>query len=303
LSVPGLDLTGARIVWEARDQEPAYGDSFLIVPKSNGPHWVEAEAQFPDGRRIVASANFVADNPVVTWVDDSIPAGGTMATLGGDTWNWTTSNPSPISGAVAHQSAIVAGEHQHWFENASSTMVVKTGDVMFAYIYLDPANPPSEVMLQWNDGSWEHRAYWGANKILYGNDGTGGRRYMGGLPALGQWVRLEVPASQVNLEGITVKGMSFTLYGGRATWDASGKTSPGALASAITPTVAMTSGAAAVSFNSTPGSNYQVAYASTVNSTNWTALGTPVTATGSVTTVKDVTPATNMQRYYKVLPK
>jgi hypothetical protein len=251
----------------------------------------------------VAAANFVSDNPVVTWVDDSIPPGGSMGTLGGDTWNWVSANPAPISGSVAHQSAIVAGEHQHWFENASSTMVVKPGDIMFAYVYLDPANPPSEVMLQWSDGTWEHRAYWGANKIQYGNDGTGSRRYMGGLPAVGKWVRLEVPAAQVNLEGITVKGLSFTLYGGRATWDASGKTSPAAAASAITPSVAMTEGTAAVSFNSTPGSNYQVVSSATVSSTNWTAVGSTVTATGTTTTVKDVTTGTNAQRFYKVLPK
>ena len=45
-------------------------------------------------------------------------------------------------------------------------------------------------MLQWNDGSWEHRAYWGANTISYGSDGTASRHYMGPLPAAGQWARL-----------------------------------------------------------------------------------------------------------------
>ena len=60
---------------------------------------------------------------------------------------------------------------------------------MFAYVYLDPANPPSEVMLQWNDGTWEHRAYWGANLLSWGSDGSVSRRYMGPLPATGAWVR------------------------------------------------------------------------------------------------------------------
>ena len=45
------------------------------------------------------------------------------------------------------------------------------------------------------------------------------RRYMGALPAVGQWVRLEVPAAQVGLEGRTLNGMAFSLYDGRATWD------------------------------------------------------------------------------------
>jgi hypothetical protein len=80
-------------------------------------------------------------------------------------------------------------------------------------------------MLQWNDGSWEHRAYWGANSLDYGIDGTPTRRYMGALPAPGQWVQLKVPASQVNLEGSILNGMAFTLYNGRATWDAAGRLS------------------------------------------------------------------------------
>src|SRR5262245_45592878 len=84
---------------------------------------------------------------------------------------------------------------------------------------------PSTVMLQWNDGNWEHRAYWGANNIVWwGVDGTESRRQMGPLPAAGGWVRLEVPASAVALEGKTLHGMAFTLYGGRAWWDKAGKT-------------------------------------------------------------------------------
>src|SRR5205807_815096 len=75
----------------------------------------------------------------------------------------------------------------------------------------------------WNNGTWEHRAYWGANSVAYGTDGTASRKYMGALPATGQWVPLYVPASQVGLEGSTVNGLAFTLYNGRATWDAAGK--------------------------------------------------------------------------------
>ena len=101
---------------------------------------------------------------------------------------------------------------------------VGVADTLFAYVFLDPANPPSEVMLQWYDGTWEHRAYWGSNSIAWGTDGTASRRSMGALPAAGQWVKLSVPASEVGLEGRTVRGMAFTLYGGRATWDYAGKT-------------------------------------------------------------------------------
>jgi hypothetical protein len=155
------------------------------------------------------------------WVEDAVPSGATVV---GDSegWTWASGNPAPYSGGLAHQSAVVGGFHQHYFYNATTTLSVDVGDTLFAYVYLDPANPPQQVMLQWNDGTWEHRAYWGANLIPLGVDGTVSRRYMAPLPAVGQWVRLEVPAAQVGLEGRTLNGMAFTLYGGRATWDYAG---------------------------------------------------------------------------------
>ena len=45
-------------------------------------------------------------------------------------------------------------------------------------------------MVMWHDGqSWEHRAYWGADTITYGRDGSAGRLRIGDLPNLGEWVR------------------------------------------------------------------------------------------------------------------
>jgi len=60
LSVPGMDLQGARIVWEAEGQEPAFGTSYNVTPARPGPHWIEAEAQWPDGRRAFAAVDFEA---------------------------------------------------------------------------------------------------------------------------------------------------------------------------------------------------------------------------------------------------
>src|SRR6185437_8071555 len=171
------------------------------------------------------------------WIEDAVPAGATIASDGGDSWNWINANPTPYSGALAHQASLAAGEHQHYFYNATTTLPVAVGDTLFAYVYLEPANPPSEVMLQWYDGTWEHRAYWGANLIGFGTDGTVSRRSMAALPATGQWVQLAVPASQVGLEGRTLSGMAFTLYNGRATWDYAGKTAAGATTYQITGTV------------------------------------------------------------------
>jgi RHS repeat-associated protein len=145
-------------------------------------------------------------------MNDSIPAGATAGADGGYGWNWTGERPRDLV-------------HQHYFNGATNTLNVNAGDVFYTWTWLDPANMPQQLMLQWFDGSWEHRAYWGANKMGWGVDGTASRKYMGGLPAGGGWVKLEVPASAVGLEGRVVNGMAFTLYGGRAAWDKAGKRS------------------------------------------------------------------------------
>jgi len=156
------------------------------------------------------------------WIDDGRPTGATVA---GDRegWNWVSGNPAPFFGGAAHQSNNVMGIHQHYFSGATKQLQPQTGDRLFACVYLDPAAVPYEVMLQWNDGTWDHRAYWGANLIEWGTDATASRRYMGPISIVGQWVRLEIPASLVGLEGRIINGMAFTLFGGRATWDYAGR--------------------------------------------------------------------------------
>jgi hypothetical protein len=165
--------------------------------------------------------------PETVWVEDSLPAGAVSTAEAGDAWNWVSGpTPAPFTGTWAHQSNVVTGTHQHYFSNAvgASALTVSTGDKLFAYVYVDPANPPQEVMLQWL-GPALVRAYWGEDRIDAGMTGPL-KIYMGPLPQPGRWVRLEVPASWLGLEGQPVTGMSFTLFGGRATWDRAGKVRP-----------------------------------------------------------------------------
>jgi hypothetical protein len=161
------------------------------------------------------------------WIGDGLPSGATTAG-DGDTWTWVT-DPQPYQGSLAHQSALVAGMHQHYFTvDPPSGFTVGVGDVLVAAVFLDPADPPEEVMLQWATpaSGWEHRAFWGADAIAWGMQGAPSRRPMGRLPFSGEWVRLEAPAAAVGLEGATVIGLAFTLFDGRATWDYAGLRSP-----------------------------------------------------------------------------
>jgi hypothetical protein len=240
LESPDLDLTDARVVWEARDHEPAFGTTFKVTPRHAGPQWIEAEACLPDGRRVFAAAEYSASSPVVFWVDGSLPKGATPIKLGGDEWNWMKPISKPAgfasrSSALQHQSSVGNAIHEHGFNDAEASLFVEPGDVLFAYVFLDPKNPPKTIMLEWNDGrTWEHRAYWGLNLIPYGKGNTTSQRNMGPLPATGKWVRLEIPANTVGLEGVEVKGMIFRLHSGRATWDAAGKMSKAAKEKGLT---------------------------------------------------------------------
>ncbi len=166
----------------------------------------------------------VASRPTI-WVDDATPPGAIVT--GDEPWTWVTGNPPPLSGTTASQSVVGAGLHQHYFYAASTPLVIAAGDQLFSYVYIDSSNIPSEVMLQFNDGSWEHRAYWGTSNLAgWGGDGADSARRIGPIPPAGKWVKLEVPAAAVGLEGHSLNGMAFTLVGGRATWDRAGKSGP-----------------------------------------------------------------------------
>ncbi|WP_199226861.1 glycoside hydrolase family 9 protein [Opitutus sp. ER46] len=232
LEAGALDLGAARIVWEARDQQPAFGPTFTFAPTETGAQWVEAEAALPDGRRVVARHEFRATAPVVYWINGALPRGARPSAQGGDNWGWIKPASKPPELAAAHsttpqhESALAPAIHEHGFDEAETRLEVDPGDVLFAWMFIDPKHPPKTIMLEWNDGSFEHRAYWGPNLIPWGKANTPGQWPMGPVPPAGRWVRLDVPAKAVALEGRTLKGMTFRLHGGRVRWDAAGKRTP-----------------------------------------------------------------------------
>ena len=78
-------------------------------------------------------------------------------------------------------------------------------------------------MLQFNDGGWEHRAYWGEDTIAFGQGDVPGHRRLGDLPKTGEWVRLEVEAKHVGLNaGAVLNGWAFSQFDGLCYWDHAG---------------------------------------------------------------------------------
>ncbi|MCA9053880.1 MAG: DUF1553 domain-containing protein [Planctomycetaceae bacterium] len=155
------------------------------------------------------------------WIEDAAPPGANVQ-HSGHGWEFVTP-PAPVFSGEKATKRTAEGMGQHFFTGAKPELVIGAGDVLFASVYLDPANPPRQVMLQFNDGSWEHRAYWGENLIGWGKDDSPSGRRLGDLPEAGRWVRLEVPVDQVGLSpGKKLNGWAFTQHGGTVYWDHAG---------------------------------------------------------------------------------
>ncbi len=155
------------------------------------------------------------------WVEETAPPA--KATSGTTPWQFAKA-PLPVFSGHTSQVRTAIGLSQHYFEGAERPVKISDGDLFFAYVYLDPVNPPKEIMLQWHDGSsWNHRAYWGSNSIAWGDDKSPSRLHKGSLPKPGEWTRLEVKANEVGFSsGTMVNGWAFTQFDGTVYWDHSG---------------------------------------------------------------------------------
>ncbi|MEQ8762805.1 MAG: DUF1553 domain-containing protein, partial [Planctomycetota bacterium] len=161
-----------------------------------------------------------ADLKTAVWIDDALPEG---AAWEGDGIEWVEAPSGPVHSGQRAMRRQSQGNQQHFFRNADQKMRVGLGDKLFAWVWLDPEDPPREIMVQYNsdgDAGWRHRAYWGENLIGYGRDASTERRHLGPLPALGEWVRLEMDPLELGLTpGTVVHGIAFTTFDGTSYWD------------------------------------------------------------------------------------
>ncbi len=179
-----------------------------------------AEVEYEDPG--VDSASSLGERSDYVWIDDTLPE-GVKAAGDGPHWQWVASDDHPAHSGKRSVKQSYSGQGQSYFTEAKHPLVVGQGDRLFAHVWLDPKNPPREIMLQWHTGNWSHRAYWGENLVGFGQDGTTQRRAMGDLPATGRWVRLEVDAAHVGIQpGMKIQGWAFTQYGGTVYFDTAG---------------------------------------------------------------------------------
>ena len=184
---------------------------------------VEAALQAVDYQEPpAAAAEPCGERREVVWLDDELPQG---AVVDQNPFAWTE-DPALVRVGARAIERVSRGNQQSYFRRADSKLRVVAGDTLFAWVRLDPADPPRQIMLQFNDdgaAGWNHRAFWGEDLIPYGATGTNGRRRMGDLPKAGEWVRLEVPVVAVGLRpGTAVHGVAITQFDGRSHWDGLG---------------------------------------------------------------------------------
>ena len=122
-------------------------------------------------------------------------------------------------------------------------------------------------------------------------------------------MRLEVPASQVGLEGSILNGMNFSVYGGRVTWDCAGKTSPIAnhqlnvsnITNSVPSSISRVSGGnMQLKWPNVVGKIYRVAYKNDLTDATWTDLSGDITASGTPCSWTDSTAASANKRFYVV---
>jgi hypothetical protein len=191
-----------------------------------------------EARGIVASLNYVdpatltnAPRPAPiekVWIEDEFPRDAQVSVNDGNEANrWVSKNDGPVFSGERSLLRSGKGLHQTFFSKSAEPLTVGPGDKFFAYVYLDPADPPKALMLQYHTEGWGNRGNWGdADAIPYGTKGTFEKVQAGALPETGKWVRLELDAATLGLKpGTRITGMAFTQFDGKAYWDKAGQVS------------------------------------------------------------------------------
>ena len=257
---PGMDLTDAQIIWETPGQEPAYGSNYVISGGSSGAQWVEAEAVWPDGRRMFANTGYSVTNglPNVTLTSSSASM---VQGLSGSTANFNinrdgnTANPLTVT-------LQTSGTATAWNDYRRLQ-----GDM--PDIYTIPAGQNSTAVTVYAPSSSTSLTAPETAVLTVVPDPT----YNLGSPSS---VSLTIMPP-----GSTSPSNSVAPVTGFSVQRASG-------------------GGITLSWSAVPGKTYVVAAANDLFSQNWTNLCTNVAPSGSTLSWSDPAAVTARQRFYKV---
>lgn len=129
-------------------------------------------------------------------------------------WLWFEDADAP--GGHSHTAA-ADGPPVHYalFETPQSLTV---GDNLVQYLWLDPNDPPAQLVLQLYDEtlSAAHRISLGTDLLPFEDRGAFGFVAGGPLPQTGVWKRLRLPVAEIGMDGRRIAGIAFLTDGGGA---------------------------------------------------------------------------------------
>jgi hypothetical protein len=220
--VQALELLNGQ-EWHDRVYKGDLVDRLSIEPKLGeliDMMYLSALSRPPTAKEKEVARKFIESAPAtqpttkpieVVLFDDALPLNATKV----GNWKLAGAPDQPVfSGKLSHTEAEpFPGPIQHLFHGVKFAVAPK--DTLVAYVFIDPANAPKEIMLQFHNGKDWQRVAWGESVIEFKPKKT-----LGPMPKNGEWVRLEISADKLGFDKPgTITGVSFDQFGGKVYWD------------------------------------------------------------------------------------
>lgn len=208
---PQLKVLAVNDLGDPNHPSPAVSNGRLFIAGLRFLHCIGTREQAglavpgkPDGAPPAQVAPTVqgdssVEGVTLCWFDGKIKWGKVGTLRDGVETPWFNGATPPESSGPAggpfkfRSEKIPAGTIYQWDAFGSrGDFPVKTGDRLFVYVFLDPAEPSKEILLQLKaNGSYDHRAFWGTTNLVSHMEPP----LAGPLPKAGSWIRLEVEPS------------------------------------------------------------------------------------------------------------
>jgi hypothetical protein len=167
----------------------------------------------------------------VVWAEDSDMATPTNVMTPPTHGVWRGGADVPVAGGKRALRLDGRAERDIAFTAGDVNMIVRTEAKAFAHVFIDPANPPRAVSLEFISEEKTKRMIWG-DRAAFGPEIAKTAVRGGDLPAAGGYVRLELTACESGVaEGKSYTGVRLAQSDGAAWWDRIGAVlkSPNAL--------------------------------------------------------------------------
>jgi len=170
-------------------------------------------------------------------LDDSLPyASPNYESKGDDPFNgaqscWVNDFDRSLNGTKYHTSKFNSSEHYHGIStnNPSEYRNLPQDATLIQWVRIKENSSPLEIAIELNDSSGKlYQAYWGLNLTYSGREKC--VMMESSVPTLrDQWVMLVVRIGDLKSDGITLRGIRYTAFGGEVDWDYTANSSDSSL--------------------------------------------------------------------------